>query len=152
MRLDNDKELEAKVWHLLAEGKGVERVAGELGLVRGALRTWLDAPERADAFIRARARAADHLAHEALEIADGAGGGDGDVSRDRLRVDTRKWLAGKWNAQQYGDSKGAQVTINLGDLHLQAVKAIKPVHGADNLVIEADAAPHTGDQAGDEGA
>ena len=34
-----------------------------------------------------------------MEIADGGG----DVQRDRLRVDTRKWLMSKLHPERYGD-------------------------------------------------
>jgi hypothetical protein len=132
----------AKLIELAEQGKGIDIIAAELGIPRGAITKWLDEPEHAELFTRARTRAADHLAHEALEISDDL---EGDVPRDRLRVDTRKWLASKWNAAQYGDSKGVQVNLNLADLHLQAVKVVKPVHEPDTLTLEADVAPRQPD-------
>jgi len=128
----------AKLLELAEQGKGIDVIAAELGMPRGAITKWLDAPEHAELFTRARTRAADHLAHQALEISDDI---DGDVARDRLRVDTRKWLASKWNQAQYGDSKGVQVNLNMADLHLQAVKIVKPVHEPDVLTLEAEDAP-----------
>jgi hypothetical protein len=113
----------AKLVELAEQGKGVDVIAAELGIPRRAITKWLDEPEHAELFTRARVRAADHLAHQALEISDDI---EGEVARDRLRVDTRKWLASKWNAAQYGDSKGVQVNLNLADLHLQALKVVRP--------------------------
>jgi hypothetical protein len=112
-----------KVEAMLEQGKSLEDVWRDLKVSRKALYEWLDAPEQAGLYARARARAADFLATQALNISDDT---EGDVARDRLRVDTRKWLASKWNAAQYGDSKGVQVNVNLGQLHLEAVKRVKP--------------------------
>jgi hypothetical protein len=134
-----DQVGEGRVEELLESAMPIAEVCRQLGVGKRVLYEWLEAaPGRAGLLSRARARAAHVLAEEALTIADET---TGDVQRDRLRVDTRKWLAGKWNQAQFGDSKGAQVTINLGDLHLQAVKTVKPVHGADALTLEADDAP-----------
>ena len=50
------------------------------------------------------------MEEELLEIADNAGKGETDpklanaaVQRDRLRIDTRKWVAAKQNPRRYGD-------------------------------------------------
>lgn len=112
----------ARFVELAEQGLGIDAIAAELKIPRGAITKWLDEPEHAELFTRARARAADHLAQQALEISDQS---DGEVARDRLRVDTRKWLASKWNAAQYGDQKGVQVNLNLADLHLQAVRVVR---------------------------
>ncbi len=126
-----------KVEELLTLGRPLEDITKELGVSRKALYRWLDAPEQAGLYARARARAADELAEQALAIADQDGE---DVPRDRLRVDTRKWLASKWNPQQYGDQKGVNVQINLADLHLTAVRHasesvidVTPVNERDSL-------------------
>lgn len=132
----------AKVEEMLETAMPLETICKELKVSKRALYEWLDAPEQAGLFSRARARAADHLAVETLAIADEVPAEAAEIQRARLRTDTRKWLASKWNQAQYGDSKGVQVNINLADLHLQAVKTVKPVHGADTLTIEGDAAPH----------
>lgn len=127
-----------QVEDVLATGINIDDAWRPLGVSRGALREWLERPEHSAVLTRARARAADKLASEALTIADeqyqrvvDPETGEErlaakDVARDRLRIDTRKWLASKWNQQQYGDQKGVQVQINLGSLHLRAVKDIKP--------------------------
>ena len=41
----------------------------------------------------------DHFAHDIEEIADSGG----DVKRDTLRVDARKWIASKLAPRRYGD-------------------------------------------------
>lgn len=68
---------------------------------RGTVFRWL----RDDAAFRhqytcAREMQADALFEETLEIADGAGV---NVKRDKLRVDTRKWMAGKLAPKKYGE-------------------------------------------------
>lgn len=109
----------------LAEtGLNIDRIAKTMQIPRGSITKWMGEGNHASLFARAREVAADQLAVDALEIADAE---TGDVARDRLRVDVRKWLASKWNRQQYGDDKGGvAVQLNLGDLHLQAVKTVKP--------------------------
>ena len=132
----------AKVEELLEKALPIETICKDLGVSKKALYDWLDAPEQAGLFTRARARAADHLAVETLAIADDVAEDQAAIAKARLRTDTRKWLASKWNAAQYGDSKGVQVNLNLADLHLQAVKVVKPVHEPDTLTLEAEVAPH----------
>ena len=79
---------------------------------------WLADREKAefrDQYAHARAMQADRLFDEAIEIADDASADwvetdDGKkvlnhehVQRSRLRVDTRKWAAGKLAPKRYGD-------------------------------------------------
>jgi hypothetical protein len=51
-------------------------------------------------YARAREDRADLMADEILLISDAK---DTDVNRDRLRVDTRKWLLSKLQPKKYGD-------------------------------------------------
>jgi len=80
---------------------------------------WLkDHPEFSEQYARAREAQADTLADEILEIADDASNdwmmkNDPDnpgwlanqehIQRSRLRVDSRKWYAGKVAPKKYGD-------------------------------------------------
>jgi transposase-like protein len=139
----------SQVEDLLERGKPIEEICKTLKVSRKALYEWLDAPEQAGLLVRARVRAADHLAAETLTIADEVEQDPVAIQKAKLRADTRKWLASKWNAAQYGDSKGVQVNVNLGQLHLEAVKRVKPVNGNDMITIDTNAAPHT--EAGSEG-
>jgi hypothetical protein len=62
---------------------------------------WLDKyPEFRDKYAQAKEASADYMADELLEIADAS---TGDVQRDRLRVDTRKWIAAKLKPKKYGE-------------------------------------------------
>ncbi len=79
---------------------------------------WLADKKKADfreRYVYAREMQADALFDQALEIADDASGDwtedkDGkkvvdheNIQRSRLRVDTRKWAAGKMAPKRYGD-------------------------------------------------
>lgn len=54
----------------------------------------------AEQYARAREAQADTLFDEILQISDAS---DEDVNRSRLRVDARKWMAGKLRPKVYGD-------------------------------------------------
>jgi len=112
---------EEPVAELLESAMPIAEVCRQLKVGKRALMEWLESePERAGLLSRARARAAHHLAEQALDIADDV---DGETQRDRLRVDTRKWLAAKWNPKEYSEQKqGVAVQVNIGDMHLDALR------------------------------
>jgi hypothetical protein len=66
------------------------------------------------------------LAGEILEIADGLESVDPSsndtVNRDRLRIDTRKWLMSAHNKKRYGESKQIELggTISITEALAQA--------------------------------
>jgi hypothetical protein len=69
---------------------------------------WLaNEPGFAEQYARARETQADAIFDEILNIADDS---DGDVQRDRLRVDSRKWMAGKLRPKKYGDKMDVEHT------------------------------------------
>jgi hypothetical protein len=118
----------------LAEGKALQQIADGLGVSRSALCEYIGADAgRRLARTRARAEAADKLAEDVLLIADTATVEDEKVAR--LRMDARKWLAGKWDPQGYGENKVPQVQITITAQHLRAAR-----HG-DVIDIEPDSAP-----------
>ena len=76
---------------------------------------WLKANDDfCDQYARAREAQADSHVDDMIDIADGrrsvVEGNDPDVQRDRLAVDTRKWIASKLRPKVYGDK-----TILSGD-------------------------------------
>jgi hypothetical protein len=74
---------------------------------------------------RARTRAADLMACETVEIADGM---DVDhAQRDVQRIRTRQWLAERWDQKTYGLQKQAQVTINMQDLRIDALRHVEVI-------------------------
>ncbi len=103
------KALAAKICRRLAEGETLRAVCLDPAM-----------PDKAntdfrDQYAHAREMQADALFDEALEIADDVSGDwftdkDGKkvldhehIQRSRLRVDTRKWAAGKLAPKRYGD-------------------------------------------------
>ena len=105
-------EIEAEIFRGIMEGKSI----------RAALKDdWLPGwttfnkrlsadPDFAARYARAREIQADKLFEECLEIADQyeqdaekLEGGTDHINRARLRIDTRKWMAGKLRPKVYGD-------------------------------------------------
>jgi len=94
-------------------------ICKQLNLKYGTVRQWIkDNPEFSSNYARAKEDQADYLAEEIISIADD-GSNDymtiqkGDIeynvenkevtNRSRLRVDARKWAAGKLKPKRYGD-------------------------------------------------
>ena len=87
----------------IAEGKSIRSIC--LRDDRPAHKTffaWLNKDEALAAqYARAREDQADTIFDECLEIADAAK--PEDVQAARLRIDTRKWMAGKLRPKNYGE-------------------------------------------------
>lgn len=133
-----------RLLQLAEQGMSIDGIAAEMQIPRGSINKWLDAAENSALFARARTRAADALATETLEIADNVEEDPVAIQKAKLRSDNRKWIAAKWDAARYGDQKqGVNVNISLGELHLRAVKTVKPSQEPDTLTIEADVAPRS---------
>lgn len=114
----------------VASGETLTAIAQELGTSRELLSQWMNRDEeRAAALREARARAADALVEQTLSIADTASPAEAQLAR--LRVDVRQWAARSWNRAEYGQDKQPAVTINLGSLHLDALR-----HVRENRVID----------------
>lgn len=111
----------------IASGGTILDLANELGCSRTYLSRHLNAHEDYRPMIdEARREQADALAEEALQIADNLA--DGTVTREDIavakeRIDVRKWLATVNNPDRYQQNKnGPTVTININQLHLDALK------------------------------
>ena len=70
-----------------------------------------------------RTRASHSLAETALELVDAPADSNVDVSRAASRARTRQWMAERYNPKQYGQSKGVSVSVSIGSLHLDALRA-----------------------------
>jgi hypothetical protein len=111
--------LAAGICRRLAEGETLRSVCRDKAMPdKATILRWLADKKKADfrdQYVYAREMQADALFDEALEIADDASGDwsmdkDGkkvldheNIQRSRLRVDTRKWAAGKMAPKKYGD-------------------------------------------------
>ncbi len=74
------------------------------------------------------------MEEELLEIADNAGKGETDpklanaaVQRDRLRIDTRKWVAAKQNPRRYGDRVALAGDETSGPIKISNEEAAREV-------------------------
>ena len=66
------------------------------------------------------------LAEEALSISDRTLEEDGGVQAARLAVEQRRWLAERYNRQEYGKDTQAQLNVvNIGSDFLDALKAVE---------------------------
>jgi hypothetical protein len=83
-------------------------------------------PQRHERFKEAQEARTEFLAGEILHIADGIESIDPNsndtVNRDKLRIDTRKWLMGAHNRKRYGETKQIELggTISITEALAQA--------------------------------
>lgn len=97
------EELGQEICQNMIEGKSLARVCKELEINYRTVFNWLkdkDKSEFLQQYMHARAERADFLADDILDIAD-----DNTLQADdrRIRIDARKWYAGKLKPKKYGD-------------------------------------------------
>ena len=109
---------------MLEVGKSQTMICYELGIGRRALEQWIEDTDP-NIIARARAKAADKLAVETMTIADSMA--DSNPQRDVQRIRTRQWLAERWDQKTYGLQKQAQVTINMQDLRIDALRHVEVI-------------------------
>ena len=112
-------------------GKSAARICEALGIGRRALEIWCDMPDNEHKIARARARAADVLACQTLEIADQAAPEESNLAR--VRIQTRQWVAERWKPGVYAQQRGPAVNISIGGLRLDALRHVEVVQDADNV-------------------
>lgn len=117
---------------LTADCVPMRKIAADVGVDWSTLAAYINAtPERIQQYARAREAQADKFADEIIAIAD-----DGTrdtftdengnertnqevIARSRLRVDARKWLAGKMAPKKYGDKLDVEANVT-GTVIIQA--------------------------------
>jgi hypothetical protein len=109
---------------MLEAGKSQTQICYELGIGRRALEQWIEDTDPT-IIARARAKAADKLAVETLDIADSMA--DSNPQRDVQRIRTRQWLAERWDQKTYVLQKAASVNINIQDLRMAALRHVEVV-------------------------
>ena len=111
---------EEMIFSMVESGKSIANICIDLGISKRALDDWIEENDHGAMITRARTRAADLLACETVEIADGM---DVDhAQRDVQRIRTRQWLAERWDQKTYGLQKAASVNINIQDLRMAALR------------------------------
>jgi hypothetical protein len=123
-----------QITNMFETGMSETRICVALGVSKKALTEWMDAPEQQGFLVRVRARAADHIVGQMIEIAD-----DTDieeVNKARLRVQTRQWVAERWNPSAYAQNKMPSVQVNLSGMRLDALRRIEVVEDISTEHIE----------------
>lgn len=121
----------------------------------GCSRSWFSYainrdPDHKARIAAARKEAAHVILDEALEIADRQveNESSASVQRARLQADTRVRLAALWNREAYGAQQG-QIQVNLGALHLEALRQCAVIHARTPPILDAGEADY--EPAGDSG-
>lgn len=112
---------------MVASGIPLLQLSKDLGVDRETLRRYLCSldPEHAnERMSRARENGGHALAEEGLEIVDADASTAVEVSRAVSRARHRGWLAERWNPGDLGVQKGANVVINVTQLHLAALQTV----------------------------
>lgn len=108
---DERKKLSEYVFEGMRSGLSAHQACKKVGLPQSTLARWLDDDvSLAEEYARAREDLIEHIASETLAIADQPVGStdsgstdSGAVQKQRLQVDTRKWLLSKLAPKKYGD-------------------------------------------------
>jgi len=109
----------------IASGITVAELARQYGCTRSYVSRSLNSvPEYAAALSKARGEAADALVEQGLEMVDGLSGASSptEIAATREKVQWRKFMAGSMNQDRYGTRPQNNVTLSIGDLHLDALR------------------------------
>lgn len=109
----------------IASGVTVADLARQYNCTRSYVSRSLNSiPEYAAALAKARAEAADALVEQGLEMVDGLSGASSptEIAATREKVQWRKFMAGSMNQDRYGTRPQSNVTLSIGDLHLDALR------------------------------
>ena len=90
----------------VAEGEGLKGIAKSVAMPYSVLWNFLAVGNRMELYRKAKEAAAEALADEVLAVADSS-----EVVRDR--IDARKWLAGKWARQTFGDKQDTDAKVGI---------------------------------------
>lgn len=134
-------EMLEAICNRLAEGISLREVCRGEGMPSaGTVCRWLaDDPAFQEQYARAKDASADAIAEEILDIADNASNdwmerndpenpgwvaNHDHVARSRLRIDARKWLAGKMKPKKYGDKMHTEISDPDGNNPFAAMMAL----------------------------
>jgi len=127
----------------IASGVTVAEIARQYGCTRSYVsRALHTVPEYKAALEGAREEAADALVEQGLEMVDGLDGdsSSNEIAATREKVNFRKFMAGSMNQSKYGTRPQNNVTISIGDMHLDALRKVNTelaAIDADDRVVEA---------------
>lgn len=118
------EELASRICERLATGESLRKICEDPEMpARSTVRAWaLDNKAFSDQYARAREIGWTDIAEDLLDIADDQ---QGDPSRDRLRVDTRKWLLSKMLPKVYGEKTTTEVSgPNGGPVQISRIELV----------------------------
>lgn len=129
---DYTEELAAHICSEVSSGRSLNSICKDEGMPNpSSVYLWLSKYRSfSDNYAKAQADRAAFFAEEIVEISDDSSGdfievGDGRVapnstavSRDKLKVDTRKWLMSRMDPKRYGDKVE---TVHSGSLEVQQI-------------------------------
>ena len=127
----------------IASGVTVAEIARQYGCTRSYVsRALHTVPEYKVALEGAREEAADALVEQGLEMVDELSGdsSSNEIAATREKVNFRKFMAGSMNQNKYGTRPQNNVTISIGDMHLDALRKVNTelaAIDADDRVVEA---------------
>jgi len=110
-----------------ASGMTIAEIARQYGCTRGYVSRAINGvPEYKAALENAREEAADALVEQGLEMVDGlsAQSSSNEIAATREKVNFRKFMAGSMNQNKYGTRPQSNVTISIGDMHLDALRKV----------------------------
>lgn len=111
----------------IASGITVADIARQYGCTRSYVSRAINSnPEYKRAMEGAREDAADALVEQGLEMVDqlGANSTSNEIAATREKVNFRKFMAGSMNQNKYGTRPQSNVTISIGDMHLDALRKV----------------------------
>lgn len=101
------EELADSICDKIANGESLRQISKQEGYpTPGTICRWLTIDEQfLKQYTLAKEICAEVFADEIVAIADNE---DGEVNRDRLRLDARKWVASKLKPKKYGDKQAIE--------------------------------------------
>lgn len=127
----------------VASGITVAEIARQYGCTRSYVSRAINSvPEYKAALEGAREEAADALVEQGLEMVDSldADSSSNEIAATREKVNFRKFMAGSMNQNKYGTRPQSNVTISIGDMHLDALRKVNTEMAAidaDDRAVEA---------------
>jgi transposase-like protein len=127
----------------VASGITVAEIARQYGCTRSYVSRAINSvPEYKAALEGAREEAADALVEQGLEMVDRLDGDSStnEIAATREKVNFRKFMAGSMNQNKYGTRPQSNVTISIGDMHLDALRKVNSERAAidaDDRAVEA---------------
>ena len=91
---------------LIAQGMSITKACNAAGMSHSTFHARVSEPAFSDKYAKAMDKRADKIFDEMQDIADGDDSEPDNsvkINRDRLRVDTRKWIVSKMLPKKYGD-------------------------------------------------